>query len=102
VRTVRHTPQRSCIACRRVRGKPELLRIVRTPLGDVQVDPTGKLAGRGAYLCRNEDCVARAVKQKKLGRALGVSVAPSIVDEVRRHLGERESSGESEGQGELQ
>jgi len=97
---MRHTPQRSCIACRRVRGKSDLLRIVRTPLGAVKVDPTGKLAGRGAYVCRDENCIAQAIKQKKLGRALGIAVDQSIMDEVRSCLGDREPSGECERQGE--
>jgi predicted RNA-binding protein YlxR (DUF448 family) len=97
---MRHIPQRSCIACRRVRGKSELLRIVRTPLGAVEVDPTGKMAGRGAYVCRDENCVAQAIKQKKLGRALGVAVEQSVMDEVRSCLGDRNPSGESERQGE--
>jgi hypothetical protein len=93
---MRRVPQRSCVACRRVRGKSELLRIVRTPLGAVQVDPTGKLAGRGAYVCRDENCIAQAIKQKKLGRALGVAVEQSVMDDVRNCLGDRELPGESE------
>jgi len=84
--TPRHVPQRTCIACRRVRAKQELLRIVRTPLGEVHADPTGKLAGRGAYLCRDEACLAQAVKQKKLSRALGVALDAAIADEVKACL----------------
>jgi hypothetical protein len=97
---MRHIPQRSCIACRQVRGKSELLRIVRTPPGAVEVDRTGKLAGRGAYVCRDESCIAQAIKQKKLGRALGVAVDQSIMDEVRSCLGDGKPSGEPERQGE--
>ncbi|HUW09157.1 MAG TPA: YlxR family protein, partial [Anaerolineae bacterium] len=48
-------PQRTCVACRQVQGKRALVRIVRLAGGDVQVDPTGKLAGRGAYLCSNQE-----------------------------------------------
>lgn len=62
------------------------MRVVRTPLGAVQVDPTGKLAGRGAYLCRNEACLAQAVKQKKLNRALGVAVEAGLAEELRQQL----------------
>ena len=51
-----HSPQRTCIACRTVRAKRELVRIVRTPEGNVQADPTGKKSGRGAYLCRQRAC----------------------------------------------
>ena len=52
----KHIPQRTCIACRAVRGKKELLRVVRTVENRVEADPTGKKAGRGAYLCRAREC----------------------------------------------
>ncbi len=52
----KHIPQRTCIACRTVRGKRELLRVVRTAENRVEADPTGKQAGRGAYLCRAREC----------------------------------------------
>ena len=56
-------PQRSCVSCRTVRDKSDLLRVVMTPEGDVVYDPTGKLAGRGAYLCRNEECITQELKK---------------------------------------
>lgn len=52
----KHIPQRTCVVCRSERGKRELVRIVRTPAGTVQVDLTGKVAGRGAYLCKAQPC----------------------------------------------
>jgi hypothetical protein len=82
-----------------VRGKRDLLRIVRTPSGAVQADPTGKLAGRGAYLCRDETCLAQAVKQKKLGRALGVMVDPNIADQIKTLIRETEKPEAEERQG---
>ncbi len=97
---MKHVPQRTCIACRQVRGKSELLRIVRTPSGAVAADATGKLAGRGAYLCRDESCLAQAMKQKKLGRALGVTIDPEVADEVRALIGLAEASEAGERQGE--
>jgi len=87
MRPSRHVPQRSCVACRQVRPKEELVRVVRTPQGAVCVDPTGKLAGRGAYLCQNERCVERAVKQRKLGRALGVGVSGELLEEIKQLCG---------------
>jgi len=83
----RHVPQRSCVVCRQARPKGELLRVVRTPVGEVRVDPTGKLAGRGAYLCRGERCLEQAIKQNKLGRALGVAVGAEVIEELRDCLG---------------
>jgi uncharacterized protein len=52
----KHIPQRTCISCRTVRGKRELLRIVRTLENHVEADPSGKKSGRGAYLCRVREC----------------------------------------------
>lgn len=66
----RHVPQRSCVACRRTDSKRELIRIVRTPQQGVQIDPTGKLAGRGAYLCRARGCWQKALRGSALSRAL--------------------------------
>jgi hypothetical protein len=66
----RHIPQRTCIACRRQDSKRELVRVVRTADRGVVIDPTGKLAGRGAYLCKVRDCWHKGLKGSLLGRAL--------------------------------
>ena len=71
----RHIPQRTCVACRRTSAKRELVRIVRTPEGGVEVDPTGKRSGRGAYLCPTPDCWRLAVQKGRLDRALKTSVS---------------------------
>lgn len=70
----RHTPIRTCVACRTAMPKRGLMRVVRTPEGGVLVDHTGKMAGRGAYLCRSLACVQAALKGKKLERSLKVSL----------------------------
>lgn len=66
----RKIPMRMCVGCREMKPKKELLRAVRSPEGEVSLDPTGKKAGRGAYVCYNPDCLRRALKQKQLDRAL--------------------------------
>ena len=66
----RHIPERTCVACRSLRPKRELVRVVRTMAGAVVVDPTGKQSGRGAYLCRLPDCWRTALRRKALDRAL--------------------------------
>lgn len=58
---MKHIPLRTCVACRTVRAKRELIRIVRTPEGHICVDSTGKMNGRGAYLCRNRRCWQSAI-----------------------------------------
>ncbi|MBC7335585.1 MAG: YlxR family protein, partial [Clostridia bacterium] len=71
---VRHVPERMCLGCRAKRPKRELVRVVRTPAGEVLIDPTGKRSGRGAYVCPQEECLRKAIKHKALERALTVSV----------------------------
>ena len=66
----RRQPQRTCIGCREVKAKRELTRIVRLSDGHVQVDPSGKLPGRGAYICANVACWQRAVERSSIERAL--------------------------------
>ena len=66
----RQLPQRTCIACRATTDKRELVRVVRAPAGLVEVDLTGKKAGRGAYLCRRSGCWEAAFKKDRLGVAL--------------------------------
>lgn len=65
----RHVPQRTCIACRQVAGKRELIRVVRTEQG-VVADPTGKLAGRGAYIHGTQTCWNRVLESNRLNQAL--------------------------------
>ncbi|MBI1885293.1 MAG: YlxR family protein [Chloroflexi bacterium] len=62
----KHVPLRTCVACRRNTAKRELVRVVRTVEGGVEVDATGKKAGRGAYLCRDYACWEAALKKDRL------------------------------------
>ena len=71
----RPPPQRTCIACRSTTGKRELVRIVRTPQGTVELDPTGKKSGRGAYLHNSADCWQLGLKKDRLANALKTTIA---------------------------
>ena len=84
----RKIPQRTCIICRSQQEKRSLIRIVRKPDGEVTVDPTGKMAGRGAYLCGAEACVTKAFQGNHLAHALKVEMEPSQYDALRRQLEE--------------
>jgi len=66
----RHVPQRTCVGCREVGGKRQLVRLVRTTEGNVEIDETGKRPGRGAYLCRRCSCWEIALQKGRLERAL--------------------------------
>mgnify|MGYP000104497861 CR=1 FL=1 len=70
----KHVPLRTCIACRRQRPKRELIRIVRTPAGQLELDLKGKQPGRGAYLCPDRRCWEMA-EPRQLGRALKCEVS---------------------------
>jgi hypothetical protein len=70
----KHVPQRTCIACRQARPKRELIRIVRTPQGELVIDETGKQNGRGAYLCPEKDCWDVALRGGQLAKALKVEI----------------------------
>ena len=71
-------PMRMCVGCREMKEKRELIRIVRTPEGEAVLDPTGKRSGRGAYVCRNAECLRRSIKQKQLERQLEITLTEEI------------------------
>jgi len=81
----RRVPQRTCIACRTTDAKRSFVRVVRTPEGRVELDPTGKANGRGAYVHDVRPCWAEALKRDRLGRALKVTVPPGDLERLKQH-----------------
>jgi predicted RNA-binding protein YlxR (DUF448 family) len=75
-------PQRTCVACRQVKAKRELVRVVRTPQGDIEIDITGKKEGRGAYICPSQECLEKALKGKQLEHVLKSSLTPANRDNI--------------------
>ena len=92
----RHVPQRSCVSCRRTDSKRELVRIVRTPQQGVQIDPSGTLAGRGAYLCRERACWQKAIKSSALSRALKTALTVDELAALRTYADSLPEAPESE------
>ncbi len=88
-RRLKHVPQRTCVACRTVRPKRELVRIVRLSSseaeGVVMVDETGKRSGRGAYLCRQRGCWETALAQRQLGRTLKTTLTAETEAQLREY-----------------
>ena len=80
---VRHVPQRQCVACRQMRPKRELIRVVRTPAGEVRVDATGKVSGRGAYVCPTSECAEIAVRERRLQHVLEVPIPEAVAMELQ-------------------
>jgi len=77
-------PQRMCIGCHEMKGKKELVRIVKTPEGGIEVDITGKKSGRGAYLCSDLACLQKAIKAKKIEKALQCSISEESLERIKR------------------
>ena len=82
---VKHIPQRTCVGCRTVSAKRQLVRVVRTPAGQVVVDPTGKAAGRGAYLHDRRTCWEQALSHRTLDQALKITLAEANRAALRAH-----------------
>ena len=82
----KHKPQRTCIACRETKDKRDLIRVVRTPAGNLSVDPTGKANGRGAYLCRQASCWEKGLPQQRLAQALKMTLSAEEVIELQAQL----------------
>ncbi|OAT85866.1 RNase P modulator RnpM [Desulfotomaculum copahuensis] len=83
---VKKIPLRKCVGCQEMKPKKELIRIVRTPENRVEVDHTGKRAGRGAYICPDPNCLQQAVKARRLEKALQNPIAPEVIESLRQGL----------------
>ena len=77
---------RMCVGCREMKEKKSLIRVVRSPEGELSLDPTGKKPGRGAYVCREGECLARAIKQHQLERQLQAEMTEEVSEGLRREL----------------
>lgn len=81
-------PKRMCVACREMKEKREMFRVVKNATGEIFADFSGKAAGRGAYICNNDECVKRLKKQRLLNKAFSAPVS----DEVYRRIEEEVQS----------
>lgn len=83
---VKKVPQRMCVGCREMKYKKELIRIVRTPEGEIMLDKTGKKSGRGAYICTDLNCLNQAIKGKRLEKALEHAIPPDVIEVLKKEL----------------
>ncbi len=79
-------PIRTCIGCQNKKPKKEMVRLIRTPEGNYEIDTTGKKSGRGAYLCYNIKCLDVALREKRLNRSFKKDIPAQIINELRRFL----------------
>ncbi|MGQ9496889.1 MAG: RNase P modulator RnpM [Desulfotomaculales bacterium] len=92
-------PLRMCVGCTEMKPKRELIRIVRTVEDTIEIDRTGKRAGRGAYVCPLETCLEQAVKGRRLEKALRHKIDKDLVTYLREELSKRASDNETSGSG---
>ena len=83
---VRKIPVRQCLGCNEHKPKAELIRVVRSPEGEISLDTRGKKSGRGAYICHNVKCLNKARKSKRIDRALDVTIPDEIYDAMEAEL----------------
>jgi len=81
-------PQRMCTGCREHKPKAELVRVVRSPEGEVSLDLTGRKNGRGAYICRSAECLQKARRQRALERALEQPISDELFEQMLRQIEE--------------
>ncbi|MBE6113153.1 MAG: YlxR family protein [Anaerotignum sp.] len=79
-------PQRTCMGCQAKKEKRELVRIVRSPEGEISVDMTGKKPGRGAYICPDLECLNKVVKSKRLERSLETAISQEVYESLKEQL----------------
>ena len=89
-------PQRKCVGCGITKNKSDLIRVVRSPgkdgseLPEISIDLKGKKSGRGAYICKDENCLKKAAKAKKFDRSLEISISDEILGDLLRQIKESE------------
>lgn len=90
----RKIPLRRCTGCNDQKPKKELVRVVRSPQGEIALDRVGKMPGRGAYLCPSAQCLAKARKAKRLERALDAQIPPEVYERIEQEIEGAQSGNE--------
>ena len=84
----RKIPQRQCLGCREMKNKRDLIRVVRSPEGEISLDFKGKKPGRGAYVCPDSACLAKAKKSRALERAFSAQIPSEVYDLLEAQMRE--------------
>lgn len=82
----RRIPMRKCTGCNEMKPKKELVRVVKSPEGEISIDLTGKKNGRGAYICNSTECLKKAKKRKSIERAFSMKIDDSVYDEMEEEI----------------
>jgi len=87
---VKKIPMRMCLGCGEMKPKKELIRAVKSPEGEISLDLTGKKSGRGAYICRDINCLKLARKAKRFEKSFECRISDEVYDTMERELNERQ------------
>lgn len=83
---VKKIPLRQCTGCGAMKSKKEMLRVIKTPEEDIILDGTGKKNGRGAYICRDIECLNKAIKNKGIDRSLKITIPREVYEQLEKEL----------------
>lgn len=87
LKTVKKSPERKCMGCNEKKDKKDLIRVVRSPEGEISVDYTGKKSGRGVYICMEKNCFAKVKKSKRLDKSLETEIPEEIYKSLESLIG---------------
>lgn len=88
---MKNVPKRMCVACREMKDKASMMRIVRTKDGEIKLDPSGKVGGRGAYICDSPDCIKKLTRSRYLGKIFQTAVPDEVYDGIEEAYGAKQS-----------
>ena len=83
---MKRLPQRTCIGCNTKKDKKDLIRIVKNKNEEIKVDLTGKMEGRGTYICKQEECLNKAIKNKRMSRTFEMEISDTIYENLRNFI----------------
>ena len=84
--SMKKIPQRQCIGCGEMKGKKEMIRVIKTAAGEILLDATGRKNGRGAYLCPSEECLKKAIKNKGLERSFKMAIPKEVYESLEKEM----------------
>lgn len=88
---VKKVPMRKCIGCQEMKNKKKMMRVLKTPEGEIVIDLTGRKNGRGAYLCFSKECLEKSMKNKGLERSLKTTIPASVYENLKEEIDQIES-----------
>ncbi len=84
--SMKKIPQRQCIGCGEMKGKKEMIRVIKTAEGEILLDATGRKNGRGAYLCPSEECLKKAIRNKGLERSFKMAIPKEVYENLEKEM----------------